>query len=323
MGNNRSRLLYLIKLFTEETDDEHGLTLSQINARLSQAGLSAVTRKTLYSDFEQLRDFDLEIQSGHEGRRYYYFLGDRPFELPELKLLVDSVQASRFITERKSRQLIKKLESLTSRHQARALHRQVLISGRVKSMNESIYYNVDKLHAAINDNSQIQFQYFQWNTEKQMALRHGGALYTVSPWALILDNENYYLVGYEGDRIKHYRVDKMLRIRATGDPREGGDAYREADYSRSSVFGMFGGEVTPVTLQAENWMAGILIDRFGPEIPMIPLDDQHFETRVPVAVSPQFFGWLVSLGPGIRLTDPRPVVLQIQSLAKRLLEQYE
>ena len=322
MAGNRTRLLRLIRLFSEETDDDHGLTLKQINERLEAQGLSPVTRQTLYEDIEQLREFGLEIQSEHEGRAYYYFLGDRQFELPELKLLVDSVQASRFITERKSRQLIRKLENLTSRHLARELHRQVLISGRVKSMNESIYYNVDRLYSAINQNSQIQFQYFQWDVNRQMVLRHDGAWYTVSPWALILDSENYYLVGFEDDRIKHYRVDKMLRIRATGEPRVGGEYYHEADYGKNSVFGMFGGQVTPVTLVAEKWMAGILIDRFGADFPMVPLDDGHFEARVNVAVSPQFFGWLVSLGEGIRLTGPYPVLRQLQQLTKRLSELY-
>ena len=322
MASNRSRILHLIRLFSQETDDDHGITLKQINENLEASGLSPVTRQTLYEDIEQLRDFGLDIQADHQGRTHYYFLGERQFELPELKLLVDSVQASRFITERKSRQLIRKLESLASRHQASALHRQVLISGRVKSMNESIYYNVDKLHNAINQNSQIQFQYFQWDVNRQMVLRHGGAWYTVSPWALVLDSENYYLVGYEGDRIKHYRVDKMLRIRPTGEPRIGGEAYHEADYGRSSVFGMFGGQVEPVILEAENWMAGILIDRFGADLPIAPLDDGRFEARVNVVVSLQFLGWIVSLGPGIRIAGPQPVARRMGELARSLTNLY-
>ena len=322
MASNRSRILRLIRLFSQETDDDHSLTLKDINQRLEAEGLSPVTRQTLYEDIEQLREYGLEIQSVREGRATYYFLGDREFELPELKLLVDSVQASRFITERKSRQLIRKLESLASRHQARELHRQVLISGRVKSMNESIYYNVDKLYAAINQNSQIQFQYFQWDVNKQMVLRHDGAWYTVSPWALMLDSENYYLVGFEGDKIKHYRVDKMLRIRPTGEPRAGGEFYHEEDYGKSGVFGMFGGQMTPVTLEAENWMAGILIDRFGTDLPMARVDEDHFEVRVNVAVSLQFFGWLVSLGDGIRLTGPLPVVRRMQDTVQKLSALY-
>ena len=323
MAGNRSRLLFLIKLLSQETDEEHGMSLREINERLEAADISPVTRKTLYEDIAQLREFGLEVEADHQGRYYYYYVGDREFQLAELKLLVDSVQASRFITERKSRQLIRKLESLASRHQARELHRQVLISGRIKSMNESIYYNVDKLNSAINQNSQIQFQYFQWDVEKRMAPRRNGAWYTVSPWALILDNENYYLVGYEGDRIKHYRVDKMMRIRATLEPREGQEAYHAQDYERSSVFGMFGGEIVSVTLEAENWMAGILIDRFGADIPIAPIDREHFEALVSVAVSPQFFGWLVSLGEGIRLTGPKTVVEQMRALARRLAAQYE
>ncbi len=323
MSSNRSRILFLARLFSEETDEDHGLTLSDVNGRLEAAGMKTVTRKTLYEDVEQLRESGLDIQADHRGRSYYYFQGDREFELPELKLLVDSVQASRFITERKSRQLIKKLESLASRHQARALHRQVLISGRVKSMNESIYYNVDKLHAAINQDSQIQFQYFQWDVHKRMVPRRDGAVYTVSPWALILDSDNYYLVGFEDGKIKHYRVDKMLRIKATGVPREGREHYHAEDYGSRSVFGMFGGQVTRVSLLAENWMAGILIDRFGADIPMVPADEGHFEALVSVAVSPQFFGWLFSLGEGIRLTGPQPVVNQLRATLEKLSGIYE
>ena len=322
MAGNKARILYLLKLFLEETDEEHGLTLKQINDILERQGLSPVTRKTLYEDFDALRDFGLEVQAEHEGRVYYYFVADRQFELPELKLLVDSVQASRFITEKKSRQLIHKLEGLASRHQGRELHRQVLISGRVKSMNESIYYNVDKLHQAINHNSQIRFQYFQWDTHGEMVLRHNGAWYTVSPWALMLDNENYYLVGYDGEGIRHYRVDKMLRIQPTGEPRQGGEFYHESDYGQSSVFGMFGGQVESVILEAENRMAGILIDRFGRDIPITPIDEGHFEAKVKAVPSLQFLGWLISLGDGIRLTGPYPVVQSMKRLTARLNEQY-
>ena len=184
MAKGKMKMLYLVQIFMQETDDEHMLTLQEIIARLNAMDIK-VDRKTLYADFEELRQFGLDIISEQRAKNTYYYLGVREFELPELKLLVDCVQSARFITTRKSRELISKLEKLASRYQAAQLNRQVFISGRVKAMNESIYYNIDKLHSAINSDVQISFQYAQWTLDKQFELRRGGAWYTVSPWALI------------------------------------------------------------------------------------------------------------------------------------------
>ncbi len=324
-SNQKAKLLWLTKIFREETDEEHALTLQEIAERLEAQDIGA-DRKTLYDDFEELRNFGLDIIAEKRGRNTYYYLGAREFELPELKLLVDSVQSAKFITDRKSRELIRKLEGLSSRHQAQRLHRQVLISGRVKTMNESIYYNVDKLHEAINAGQQIRFQYFQWNVQKQPVLRRDGAWYQVSPWCLTWDDENYYLVAYDAadDKIKHYRVDKMLRLAVAKEKRMGEQRFREFDlagYTRR-LFGMFGGEVVNVSLEAENAMAGILIDRFGKDLWMTPIDENHFSARVEVSVSPQFFGWVMALGEGIRITAPQSVVSQMRDEVRRLGAQY-
>ena len=323
-ANQKLKMLYLARIFAEETDDEHGLTLQEIAARLNACDVNA-DRKTLYQDFEELRHYGLDILSEQRGHNTYYHLGARDFELPELKLLVDAVQASRFITDRKSHELIGKLEGLVSRHQAQRLHRQVLISGRIKTMNERIYYNVDILHEAINDDRRIRFHYFQWNVEKEPVLRRGGAWYEASPWCLAWEDENYYLVAYDAadDRVKHYRVDKMLDIQPLDGPRLGQDRFN-VDMARytSRLFGMFGGEESAVTLEAENHMAGIIIDRFGVDTRMVPVDADHFEARVEVAISPQFFGWIMALGSGIRITGPTPVVRRMREEARRLGEIY-
>ena len=324
-ANQKLKLLYLAKLFQEETDEEHALSLAQIADRLEAQGIHA-DRKTLYQDFEELRYFGLDVVSEQRGRTYYYYLGERDFELPELKLLVDSVQSAKFISDRKSGELIRKLEHLASVHQARQLQRQVVISGRVKSMNESIYYNVDRLHEAINRNVQIRFQYFQWNVKKEPVLRRGGEKYQVSPWGLMWDDENYYLVAYDAKDgiIKHYRVDKMLKIDVTKVAREGQEAFRKVHlpgYSKS-LFGMFGGEDRRVTLEADNAMAGVMIDRFGKEVRMLPVDEEHFRVSVDVAVSPQFFGWLSALGPRVRLTGPEEVVRRMREQVRALNELY-
>ena len=326
MSKGKMKMLHLIRIFSQETDDEHALTLQEIIAKLAAVNISA-DRKTLYSDFEDLRQFGFDIIAQQRNHTTYYHLGERDFELPELKLLVDSVQAAKFITTRKSRELIRKLERYASVYQAAQLHRQVYIAGRVKAMNESIYYNIDRLHSAINAGVQIRFQYGQWNLNKEMELRQGGNWYQVSPWALTWDNEKYYLVAYDADAsmIKHYRVDKMLRIKTLDEPRLGQEAFRVFDMTvyGKSVFGMFSGEETTVTLEAENHMVGILIDRFGKDIGLAPISDSHFQATVKVVVSTQFIGWIVGLGKSIRIVAPDVLVERMREEIHRLSEQYQ
>ena len=309
--NQKLKLLYLYQILLQRTDEEHPITVPQLIGELDLRGIRA-ERKSVYDDLEALRLFGLDVQS-RKGRSPGWFVGRREFELPELKLLVDAVQASRFITESKSRSLIKKLESLVSVHDARQLQRQVLIAGRVKTMNESIYYNIDKLHSAIGEGKQIRFQYFQWTVEKKEALRRDGGWYCVSPWHLRWDDENYYLIAYdaEADRVKHYRVDKMKRITLLEAPRLGQERMARFDpavYTRR-LFGMYGGQPVRVT-------------RFGKEVPVLPVDGAHFQAFVDVAVSPQFLGWVAGLGGGLRIVSPEPVVQKMQALVQRLAEQY-
>lgn len=324
--NQKLKMLYLVKIFSEETDENHYLTMPEIIEKLHLYGVNA-DRKTLYMDFEELINFGMDIISFREGRNYFYYLGCRDFELPELKLLVDSVQSAKFITDKKSSALIKKLEGLVSKYEGKQLQRQVVISGRIKAMNESIYYNVDKLHEAIGANSQIQFQYFQWNVKKEMELKRNGDIYQVSPWGLMWDDENYYLVGYDAkdDLIKHYRVDKMIKISIVDEKREGQKQFEKFNLPRytKSLFGMFGGEEKKVTLEAENTMVGVLIDRFGKDIFIMPTDEKHFRTTVTVAISNQFLGWIMALGDGIRIVAPDSVVDQMKKEVKRLNAQYE
>jgi predicted DNA-binding transcriptional regulator YafY len=323
--NQKLKMLYLVKIFTKYTDDQHSLTMQEIIKKLASYDVSA-DRKTLYLDFEELEHFGLDIIKEKIGRNTYYHLGKRQFELPELKLLVDSVQAAKFITDKKSKALIKKLENLVSIYEARQLQRQVVISGRVKTPNKLIYNNVDTIYSAIADSNQISFHYFQWDLRGNPVLRHNGALYQVSPWCLMWDDEYYYLVAYdaEADKIKHYRVDKMKDLRVVEARREGQEAFKSfnmAKYSKA-VFGMFGGEETCVTLECSNEKAGIIIDRFGKDVTLIPIDENTFCVHVDVIPSSQFLGWIMSLGAGIKITGPDKVVQQMQNEVKRLAEQY-
>ncbi|MBR2540707.1 MAG: WYL domain-containing protein [Mogibacterium sp.] len=323
--NQKLKMLYLLKIFSQETDDNHALTMQEIIAKLEACGVNA-DRKTLYQDFDELRRFGLDIIASKSGRNFYYNLGSRDFELPELKLLVDSVQSSKFITDKKSAQLIHKLESLVSKYEGSQLHRQVLISGRVKTMNESIYYNVDKLHEAIGADRKIRFKYYDWNLRKEMEPRYDGRWYHMSPWALMWDDEKYYMVAYDSkhEDIIHYRVDKMMNIRLEDEPREGREAFREFNIAHytNTLFGMYAGNETKVMLEAENHMVGVLIDRFGKDIIIVPEDDNHFRTTVTVAVSKQFFGWIAALDGEVRIVGPDSVVDQMREHMNKLAEQY-
>lgn len=324
-SNQKMKLIYLMKILLEKTDEEHKLTLAEILQELNRYGITA-ERKSIYADFETLRVYGLDIISEQKNRTVYYYIGSRDFEIAELKLLVDAVQSSKFITEKKSRQLIKKIEGFASKYEAKKLHRQVYVQDRIKTMNESIYYNVDKIHQAIGKNVQIKFQYYQWNVNKEMELRHDGAFYQISPWELIWDNENYYLVGYDSKvgMIKHFRVDKMLKINSLSDKREEKDLFEKtnmASYSKKR-FGMFDGEEQTVKLECENRFAGVIIDRFGKDVNMRTIDDKHFEVNVEVAVSGQFLGWVIALDTGVKVVSPKNVIDYINQEIDRLIKQY-
>lgn len=324
-SNQKLKLLYLMKIMLEKTDEEHGLTTQQIIESLAAYGINA-ERKSVYDDIEALRCFGIDIIQSRNGRNTDYRVVSRDFEMPELKLLVDAVQSSKFITRKKSDELIKKIEGFASIHEARSLHRQVFVANRIKTMNESIYLTVDKIHSAITLNKKICFQYFEWSPKKEKILRHDGAVYCVSPWALTWDDENYYLIAFDGasGKIKHYRVDKMLRISVAEDEREGREFFEDFDmavYSKKT-FGMFGGREETVRLRCKNSMANIIIDRFGTDSMISVTDSEHFEITVKVAVSPIFFTWLMNFGADIRILSPQSVIEDFKALAKKCLEQY-
>lgn len=325
-GNNQKFKLYrLAQIMQAQTDDEHYITMPEIMKSLAQYEVTA-DRKSIYADLRDLSGLGVDVEGEPVGNRYHYHVVNRAFELPELKLLVDAIQSSKFITEKKSNALIKKLETLVSKYDAQKLQRQVYVSGRIKTMNESIYYTVDAIHNAISENKKIKFQYYQWNVKKEMELRHNGAWYHISPWGLSWDNENYYLVGYDSaaDKIKHYRVDKMLHIKLSNESREGKEHFKKldmADYAKKS-FGMFGGKEQRVKMLVKNNLAGVIIDRFGKEVMMIPADEEHFTVNVDVHVSRQFLAWVFSLGEDIRIVGPDEVVEEMKKEGRRLVEQY-
>ncbi|MBP3238493.1 MAG: WYL domain-containing protein [Lachnospiraceae bacterium] len=310
----RLRLLYIAKMLFEESDEEHGLTREEIEKKLLDEGV-VVERKTFYQDIRSLNEFGLNIDIFPEGKKSKYRLLSRNFELAELKLLVDSVQSSRFISIKKSNELIKKLSILSSRYDAEKLQRQVYVANRVKSENEKIYYAVDHIHEAINSDRKIEFIYNEWLPDCTMRPKYDGAIYHVSPWAMLWDNQNYYLIGYseEHKEVRHYRVDKMQNVNITEEKRGGEKEFEEFDlatYSQS-MFGMFGGKLETVRLRVNNEVAGVFFDRFGTDI-VVDRKEDYLIVEVLVNVSEQFLGWILGVGNGVKIISPDDIVQQVK-----------
>ena len=255
-------------------------------------------------------------------------VGTRAFELAEVKLLVDAIQSSKFITQTKSRNLITKMKSFVSQYQGSTLQRQVIINDRVKSMNESVFYNVDEVYTAINENKKIRFKYYKWDINKKLIARKGGDWFELSPWGLTWADENYYMIAYDewDGNVKTYRVDKMMRISILDEKREGQKEFKAFDMSKLSktTFGMYGGHKKRVEIQFENSMCGVFLDRFGKEdINFKPIGENWSEFSVEVSVSQHFFGWLFGMGPKVRLVGPDDVVEELKEYGKAYFEGME
>lgn len=306
-ANQKLKLLRLYDVLLRQSDEEHPISVPELIKALDRWDIKA-ERKSVYDDMGALAELGVDIQS-RKGRNAGWFIGVRDFELAELKLLVDAVQSSRFITKRKSDSLIRKLEKLASIHQAHQLQRQVYVDRRVKAMNESIYYNVDILHSAIAGQNVITFQYFDHNVKKERVFRREGGIYRVAPYGLIWNSENYYLVGEDEQlgQLRHYRVDKMARLEQTEERCRVPADFNVADYAQKH-FGMFSGSEVNMTLRFRSDMAGVVLDRFGQDVMLIPDGEEYFTVTLPLVMSPQFFGWLFGLGDGVELTAPERAV---------------
>lgn len=323
--DQKLRTLYLMEILLERTNDEHMLNATELCTILAREYGISTDRRTIYTEMEILEKFGLDIQQ-KKGKNSGYYIGARDFELPELKLLVDAVQSSKFITEKKSKELIQKLEKLCCKTDAAILSKYVFIVNRPKTENETVYYNVDYIHNAIYENKEISFQYAEWTTKKEFKLKKEGAFYVVSPWALTWDDENYYLVAYDeaAGIIKHYRVDKMQRTKILKTDRKGEDSFKNFDLASyaKKTFGMYGGIDAEVTLECKNELAGVVIDCFGHDVWLIPQGEDYFKIKVLVSVSPQFFGWITGIGPGMKIIGPKDVKKQYKEYLLNILENY-
>lgn len=324
--NQKLKLLYLAKILMDETDIEHPLSTKELIDKLSSLDIK-VERKTIYSDVECLREFGMDIEFLPERSRGGYYLASREFELAELKILVDMVQSSRFLTKKKSRELIHKLETLASRHDAAQLQRTVYVGNRAKAENETVYYGVDMIHRAIQDNKGITFQYAEYTASKELKLKKDGSRYQVSPYYLTWNNENYYLVGVDESigAIRHYRVDRMKQIDISSKERghrELFDNFDIAEYT-NAAFGMFGGEKTSVVLECQNSLVSVVLDRFGKEVSVHPKDKDYFTVKVNVVTSNQFYGWLSGLSGQVRIISPQDKKEEYLAYLQNILAQYK
>ena len=325
-SNQKFKFTYLMKIMAEKTDDEHSLTMPQILEELEKYEVSA-ERKSIYEDFKDMSNFGIEVIKEQKGRETFYHIAGREFELAEVKLLIDAVQSAKFITQKKSKLLISKVKNFVSEHQAKQLQRQIVINDRVKTMNESVYYNVDDIHTAINQNRKIKFKYYKWDIDKKLVERHGGSYFFVSPWALLWDDENYYMIAFDDwdNKIKHYRVDKMMYIEVGNDERAGKEEFKNFDMAKYSkaTFGMYHGEKTKVCIKFANHMCGVFIDRFGKDTLFRKIDENHSELIADINVSPQFFGWIFSLGNDVEIVSPKEVVNELREYTKKFIMKYE
>ncbi len=321
MPNQKMKALYIMDYLMRNTDEEHPAPMRDIIAYLESCGISA-ERKSIYSDIEGLQLFGVDILSCTRG----YYVVSREFELPELKMLVDCVSASKFITEKKSEKLIKKIEALASRHEAGKLQRQVYIADRIKAENEDIYRSVDTLSDAINEKRKVSFRYFEYGIDKNRKYRNGGNEYVVSPYSLTVSDENYYLIAHypKHEELTHFRVDRMSDIKIIDEMCEKaenimGEGFSIGEYSRQ-LFSMYSGENTRVEILCENRMMNSVIDRFGKDVFVMKVDGEHFKVRVNVDLSPTFFAWIFTFGGKMRISAPEEAKEKFNEIVKKFME---
>lgn len=323
-GNQKQRILFLREFFLHKTDENHPVTMAGLLEVLEKRGF-LVERKAVYEDIRALQDSGMDIIC-KKGKKPCYYVASGDFELTELKLLVDSVQSSKFITGRKTAALTKKIESLTSEYNAQMLERQVIVRNRVKTMNESVYYSVDAISTAISADRCISFKYYDYTVRKERFFRHSGAVYTVSPFALVWDDENYYLIAYDhsNEELRHYRVDKMADIQAGKLTRKGKETFQQKDMSSytNRTFGMFGGESCRVRIRFEKSLAGAVIDRFGSDAVMVLEDEGHFILSAEVNLSPLFYSWVFEFGTRAEILSPDYVRAGMVEMLKKVTDGY-
>ena len=321
--NQKLKILYILDYLQKNSHEDKPVRAAELISMLDRQHRISCDRKTVYSDIAALQEYGVDIVS-IPGKNGGYYVASRNFELPELKLLIDAVQSSRYLTEKKSRELIEKLCAQCNEQDAALMKRTVLVSGRVKSMNETIYYNVDAIQDAIYQNRQISFRYFDWDMKGKRNYREKE--YRASPYGLCQDNENCYLLALsQRHGITSYRVDRMSDISLTDQPRDpcpeltGKSLVDHAN----RLFQMYAGDAVDVKLRFHNSLLNVVIDRFGKDTMLIPDGEEHFNFTVKVAISPMFLSWVIGFGSKAKVLHPASVVSQCRQLCREVMSQYE
>lgn len=319
--NQRLKLFYLLDYLLEKTNEDHTVKTLEIVKHLNGLGIP-VERKTVVTDIHLLEEYGVDVE--YDAKTQGYRIFERDFQLHELQLLIDSVQASKFITQKVAKELTDKLKKQASSHDRPVLERRSYVINRVRSMNNSVFYYVDDLHIAIANDWQIKFRYFSYTLQKEKRYLKKGELYTASPYALLWDDGNYYLLAYHDGQLKHFRVDRMDSIEIAMEKREGKEEFKKINLSDRSlkVFSMYSGREQRVTLRFSNHLVNVVFDRFGRDVMLIPDGDKHFTMTVEIEISPQFFGWLCGLGKGVRIVSPASAAAEMGEYVKAIAEMY-
>ena len=322
--NQKLKLLYLAKIFQEETDGKTGLTMPQIIEHLREYGISA-ERKALYRDIKALRELGMDIQR-YNRSPMQYALANREFLQPELLLLVDAVQSSRFLDMEKSRELIDSIRTLASKRQRETLSKRMRVEGRIKMQNESVFYNVDIVQEAIQAHRRVSFHYFKYDVEKKKVRQHGGDRYLETPVELIYSDGYYYLVTYNDkhDGFTNYRVDRMTEVMVSDEPATRNERIASFDPEAytAQAFSMFNGEPKTISLIVDEEVMSSIVDRFGSDVESHALDGSHARVYARVKVSDVFYGWLAQFGTKVRVEKPRSVVQGYTEYLQRIVSAY-
>lgn len=332
----KMKLLEVRRILETETDPEHTLTANQIATKLEARGFDKPDRKGIYDDINVLNYF-YKPDNRRKGLQPYfiekdeetfgYYMDRRLFSIADIKLIIDAVQSSKFLSETKTQELIEALETLCSKHQAKALKRQLIVSNRIKNMNTSIHNSVDHINYAIDNNVTIRFKYFDYDIKMRPVFRRKGEWYEISPLVMVYSDDNYYVIAcdHKDGKVKNFRIDRMSKVNATINPRTGTELFtkEDAELYQTYSFNMYGGDVKNVTMRFRNNMMNTVIDKFGKKITTYAVDKDHFEIEVRVAVSPQFYGWVFGLKNYVTIVSPPEVVKGMKKHLEAVMKRYE
>ena len=322
---SRIKLLKIWEILCQETDEEHPIESTVLIERLADIGIPC-ERKTIYRDIEALKEYGYEVEC-ERGKKNQYYVLDRSFDLPELHILLDAVQAASFITPKKTKEIVNKIADLAGSRKGEVLKRNIVSFNTTKSQNEQIYYVVDEIVRAISKRKKIEFKYFDYDANHNKVYRKDGGRYVMNPYSTVFSDDNYYLLCYN-DKYKniiHYRVDRMDSVKMLNDdivPLDEGSQFNVTQHKKE-LFGMFTGQEEDVRFEIEKSLLDVVFDRFGSDIKVMPCGDDKYTFTAQVQVSPIFIGWCCAFGKKVKIVSPDNVVERLKNHLKEMGEQYE